>query len=445
MGAEWTSLTLREAGVELLDCVHKTPPSASSGYPYVAIPQMKNGHIALAGVRRISRDDFRKWTSKTKPRAWDVVVSRRCNPGETALVPPGLECALGQNLVLLRSDGTDIFPPFLRWLLRSPTWWEQVGKFINVGAVFDSLKCADIPNFSLLIPPLPEQKAIAHILGSLDDKIEVNRRMNETLEAIAGAIFKSWFVDFDPVRAKAEGRQPEGLDAETAALFPGSFEDSELGKIPRGWKCSPLSEHIKPLRGLSYKGKFLSEYGFPLHNLNSIYEGGGYKDSGIKHYLGEYKDRHVVHPGDLIVANTEQGFDHLLIGYPAIVPRRLGEQGLFTHHLYRLEIDASSPTTSDFLYHLLLSHRLRSLVIGFTNGTTVNALPIDGLQMPSFVLPCDELILLFDQVARSFRDRAEQNTTENHDLGQTRDALLPKLLSGELRVKDAEKFIEGAA
>jgi type I restriction enzyme S subunit len=89
-------------------------------------------------------------------------------------------------------------------LVRGPHWWEQVSRFLNVGAVFDSLRCADIPQFELLVPPLSDQKAIAHILGTLDDKIELNRRMSETLEAMARALFKSWFVDFDPVRAKAE-------------------------------------------------------------------------------------------------------------------------------------------------------------------------------------------------------------------------------------------------
>src|SRR5206468_9695132 len=100
-----------------------------------------------------------------------------------------------QNFVLLRSDGTKVFPPFLRWLVRSPNWWEQVNRFINVGAVFDSLKCADIPNFKLPLPPLAEQKAIAAVLGALDDKIELNRRMNATLETIVQSIFKSWFAD----------------------------------------------------------------------------------------------------------------------------------------------------------------------------------------------------------------------------------------------------------
>ena len=161
MGA-WPILSLREAGVSLIDCEHKTPPPAELGYPYIAIPQVKQGRIDLADVRLISEKHFIDWTRKAKPEAHDVILSRRCNPGETAFVPPGLECALGQNLVLLRADGSKVTPEFLRWLVRGPEWWEQTGKFINVGAVFDSLRCADVPNFELSIPTLSEQRAIAH-------------------------------------------------------------------------------------------------------------------------------------------------------------------------------------------------------------------------------------------------------------------------------------------
>ncbi len=198
MAGEWERPSLREAGVTLIDCDHRTPPAADSGYPYVAIPQLKEGRIVLNDVRRISAEHFTEWTRKAKPQHHDVILSRRCNPGETAYVPAGLECALGQNLVLLRANGKKLFPPFLRWLVRGTDWWEQVGTFINVGAVFDSLKCADIPNFRMPLPPLAEQKAIAAVLGALDDKIELNRRMNATLEAMARALFQSWFIDFDP-------------------------------------------------------------------------------------------------------------------------------------------------------------------------------------------------------------------------------------------------------
>ena len=122
---------------------------------------------------------------------------------------------------------------------------------MNVGAVFDSLTCAEIPNFRLPIPPINEQRVIAAVLGALDDKIELNRRMNATLEAMARALFQSWFVDFDPVRAKLDGRQPTGLDPATAALFPNEFEDSELGPIPKGWEVRSLDQIATYLNGLA--------------------------------------------------------------------------------------------------------------------------------------------------------------------------------------------------
>ncbi|MFM8394258.1 MAG: restriction endonuclease subunit S, partial [Acidobacteriota bacterium] len=205
--SEWRKMTLQQAGVSLIDCDHRTPPAAETGYPYIAIPQLKQGRLDLGSVRKISLEHYLDWTRKAKPQPYDVVLSRRCNPGETAYIPPGLTCALGQNLVLLRADGAKIYPPFLRWLVRGPHWWNQIGKYINVGAVFDSLKCADIPNIEVPIPSLTEQRAIARILGDLDDKIELNRQINQTLEQIAQAIFKSWFVDFEPVKAKIEAKQ----------------------------------------------------------------------------------------------------------------------------------------------------------------------------------------------------------------------------------------------
>src|SRR5438067_2344400 len=177
MASQRRVLSLREAGVSLIDCEHRTPPASSNGtgYPYIAIPQLKQGRLDLSDVRRISREHFAEWTRKAKPQPNDEILSRRCNPGETAVVPENIDCALGQNLVLLRADNAKMFPPFLRWLVRGPDWWEQIGKFLNVGAVFDSLRCADIPNFHLPIPPISEQRAIASVLGGLDDKIELNR------------------------------------------------------------------------------------------------------------------------------------------------------------------------------------------------------------------------------------------------------------------------------
>jgi type I restriction enzyme S subunit len=293
----------------------------------------------------------------------------------------------------------------------------------------------------VLVPPLSEQRAIAHILGTLDDKIELNRRMNETLEAMARALFKSWFVDFDPVRANAEGRDP-GLPKRLADHLTDRVADSELGEIPEVWEVQTMSEHVDAVKGVSYKGSGLADSGMPLHNLNSVYEGGGYKYEGIKYYNGEFAERHIVHPGDVIVANTEQGHDRLLIGYAAVVPRVFGEAGIASHHIYRLRPKHQSPLTAAYLCHLLNSPQMHDRVSGYANGTTVNMLPIDGVQKPKFILPPTPLVQAFDKLATQDESRREELVVESGTLATLRDALLHKLISGEIRVKNAERFVE---
>ena len=258
--------------------------------------------------------------------------------------------------------------------------------------------------------------------------------MNETLEAMARAFFKSWFVDFDPVRSKIEGRKPFGVDADTAALFPDSFQDSPLGKIPKGWSLTTLGKHVDSTRGLSYTGSGLSDSGVPLHNLNSVNEGGGSKYEGIKYYVGEYEERHKVQAGEIIVTNTEQGFDFLLIGFPAMIPRRFGPWGIFSHHLYRVRLQPSSPLRTQFLYWLLMSDKVRAQIIACTNGTTVNMLPPDGLVRPHFALPPEGLINHFEQLSLPLTERIETNNEESRTIAAIRDACLPKLISGEVRV-----------
>jgi type I restriction enzyme S subunit len=245
--ADWREMSLQDAGVILIDCVHATPKAVAQGYPYVAIPQMKNGRVAFDSARKISHSDFIEWTKKARPQLHDVILSRRTNPGVTATFGEQIDFALGQNLVLLRADRSYVIPEFLRWLAVSPAWWGQIEKFNNVGAIFDSLKCADVPRFELPIPPKDDQKTISGLLAALADKIDLNRQMNDTLEAIARAVFKDWFVDFGPTRAKMEGRAPY-LAPKIWSLFPELLDED--GK-PKGWIERPLDQIASFLNGLA--------------------------------------------------------------------------------------------------------------------------------------------------------------------------------------------------
>ena len=306
----------------------------------------------------------------------------------------------------------------------------------NAGSGVPTLNRNHIHPLPVKVPDVPEQRTIAHILGTLDDKIELNQRMNKTLEAMARTLFKSWFVDFVPVRAKMEGRRQRGeslpgLTADLYDLFPDQLVDSELGDIPEGWEVKALSECIDSARGLSYKGSGLASTGIPMHNLNSIYENGGYKEDGIKYYNGDFQVRHVTKPGDILVANTEQGHDRLLIGFAAIVPKHLGDQGLFSHHLFRIRPNRSSNLSADFVCQLLNTQSMHGTVSGYATGTTVNMLPVDALRIPDIVVPPTRLVKWYSRIAEATRERQSSLVTECRKLAAQRDLLLPRLMLGE--------------
>ena len=322
------------------------------------------------------------------------------------------------------------------------------------------LNSEELRALDIQLPPEAEQRAIAHILGSLDDKIELNRRMNETLEEMTRALFKSWFIYFDPVHAKAALRNCnpnlspldwtveraraylDGMDPSIAALFPDRFVDSELGEIPEGWEGGKFGDHISSTRGLSYKGAGLcrGNEGLPMHNLNSIFEGGGYKNDGIKYYKGEYREKHLLKPGNLIVTNTEQGFDRLLIGYAAIVPERFGPVGLYSHHIYRIDTKPKSFLTPHYLVHLFNSPFYHHWISGFSNGTTINMLSMDAFEIPLLVVPPSELIRAFTILAQDIHAQFQSNLGQSRTLAALRDTLLPKLISGEVRIPEAERL-----
>ena len=425
MAGEWKRTSLREAGVTLIDCDHRTPPAADSGYPYVAIPQLKEGRLALADARRILPEHFADWTRKAKPQHHDVILSRRCNPGETAFVPAGLECALGQNLVLLRSDGTKVFPPFLRWLLNGPDWWEQVGTFINVGAIFNSLKCADIPNFKMRLPPLAEQNAIAAVLGALDDKIELNRRMNATLEAMARALFQSWFVDFDPVRAKLDGRSPAALDPATAALFPDTFRDSEAGHIPKGWTLQPVGEVVDCVGG-----------GTPSTAEPKYWEGGTHywttpKDfSSLQAPILLDTDRKLTDAGiakissGLLPAGTLLLSSRAPVGYLAIAAMPVAiNQGF-------IAMKCNERASNFFMLNWCQTNMAE--IESRATGTTFAEISKQNFRPIRVVLPPKELMAAFTAKVAPLYDQITANLQQSRTLATLRDTLLPKLLSGEL-------------
>ena len=413
---------------------------------------LKGGRFSLIRSQNIYNDGFRHdglafitqhqatALNNVEVRSDDVLlnitgdsVARACQ-----VAPDVLPARVNQHVAIIRPDSRKLSARFLRYFLVHPKLQAMLLSWAGSGGTRNALTKSMIESFRVYAPAdVAEQRAIGYILGTLDDKIELNRRMNATLEAMARALFTSWFVDFDHVRAKMEGRDT-GLPKDIADMFPDRLVDSELGEIPEGWPVESLADHFEAVKGVSYKGSGLGGGGVPLHNLNSVHEGGGYKYEGIKFYSGEYADRHRVRSGDVIVANTEQGHDRLLIGYAAIVPVSFGTDGIASHHIYRLRSRRVSWLSTRFLLFLLNSPRMHDLVSGYANGTTVNMLPLDGVQRPPVAVPPRALVETFDVVASCSEHRREQTVRESRTLTDLRNTLLPKLVSGELRVNALE-------
>jgi type I restriction enzyme, S subunit len=433
MGSEWKVHTLQEAGVTLIDCDHRTPPASTTGYPYVAIPQMQDGHLNLNDARKITYEHFIEWTKKARPKIYDVVLSRRCNPGETAFVASNADFALGQNLVLLRASGKIIYPPFLRWLTRGEEWWGQINKFRNVGAVFDSLKCADVPKFELTIPPINEQRAIAHILGTLDDKIELNRKMNETLEAMARAMFKAWFVDFEPVRAKMEGRWKRGdslpgLPAHLYELFPDRLVDSELGEIPEGWTLSTIEKEVVVCGGAT-----------PSTMEPDFWENGHHcwatpKDlSSLRFPVLLETERKITDAGltkissGLLPIGTVLLSSRAPIGYLAIaeVPTAIN-QGFIA-----MKCNGFLPSE----YVLLWCRENLDVIHSKANGSTFQEISKGNFRPIPIIIPSKSLLTSYKKSVGVIHRLIVMIEKQSRTLSKVRDQLLPKLISGELCVE----------
>ena len=305
-----------------------------------------------------------------------------------------------------------------------------------------SLRAIKIP-----LPPLSEQHAIAHILGTLDDKIELNRQMNKTLESIAQALFKSWFVDFDPVRARMEGRQPYDMDAETAALFPDSFDDSALGEIPRGWrtgKVSDVSEVTDFVANGSFESlrknvQYLNDPDYAIL-VRLVDFNNGWRGNYV--YVSEpafsFLKKSSLELDDVVIANV--GAPGTVFKVPNLGrPMTLGPNAVVVRPKEFIGI------SKQYLYYHFLSlegqQKLQSIISGSAqpkfNKTDMRALDI--------IIPSREALIHFDNLTKAIWAYQSIIHNESGTLVNIRDLLLPKLLSGEIRVKDAEKSVEARA
>jgi len=405
------------------------------GTPIITVEHLGENRILHSDIPRVSEED-RERLSKYTLLKGDIVFSRVGSVDRRALVRDEEDGWLFSGRCLrVRPNQSMIDPGYLSYFFGLPTFKEYI-RAIAVGATMPSLNTKILSDVSIYYPPLPEQRAIAHILGTLDDKIELNRRMNETLEAMARSIFKSWFVDFDPVRAKAEGRDT-GLPEEIADLFPDSFEETELGEVPKGWRIGTLGDIADVIDCLHSKKPERIESGKPLLQLCNIRDD-GLIDMEDTYYFSEsdyqkWISRIEASFGDCVITNV--GRVGAVAQLPEYMEAALGRNmtAIRCHHEYYY------PT---YLIELLLSDYMKGEIsLKTDNGTVMSALNVKNIPKLSLVLPPKKILQAFEFTASTSRRKMEANHQQSLLLKTLRNSLLPKLMSGEIRgITDFTKY-----
>jgi type I restriction enzyme, S subunit len=353
-----------------------------------------------------------------------------------------LPARVNQHVAILRPNPTELDPRYLRYYLVSPSMQQYMLAIAGAGATRNALTKGMIESFEVPVPStIEEQRAIGHILGMFDDKIESNRRMSEKLETIARTVFKSWFYDFEPVRAKANGELPEaishrlGLSSEVLALFPDRFQISELGEIPIGWEATQLGSLCSRVAmgpfGSDIKTSNFQNEGVPVirgGNLRS-----GFLDAKFV-FVSEAKADELrnanARPEDIVI--THRG----TLGQIGIIPRRSRfPRYVVSQSQMVLTVDRGK-STPRFVYEFLRSFNGQQLLLANTSQVGVPAIarPTTSVKSLPVAAPPKEIAIAFETLVEPLFDKITLATHESDTLALIRDSLLPKLLSGKLPV-----------
>ena len=363
----------------IVDCPHSTAKNEGQGIPLVRTPNIGKGRLVLTGIHRVSESVYQQRIERAIPQAGDLILAREAPVGNVALIMPGQRVCLGQRVVLIRPKKEHANPAFLTYYLLSDEVQHRLKNNAN-GAVVAHLNMNEIRNLEIDLPEISVQKRIAGVLSSLDDKITLNNRINHNLEEQAQALYKSWFVDFEPFKG-------------------GKFVDSELGMIPEGWHVGTLSELLEVRYGKDHKA--LKDGNTP------VFGSGG---------LMRYAER------------------ALYNGESVLIPRKgtLNNVMYFNGPFWTVDtmfytVEQSSNVIK-YCHLFLLTQDLASM----NAGSAVPSMTTDILNNLPLLIPSSQVLEAFNRVISSIYEARSQREKESNSLSQSRDTVLPQLMSGAL-------------
>ncbi len=437
MVGEWSTVNIEEVALKIamgpFGSDIKTDNFVPAGVPVIRGGNLTSGRFHGAEFVFLTEEKADQ-LANANAFPGDLVFTHRGTLGQVGLIPakPFTRYVVSQSQMLLRCNPRAADPRFIYYFFKSESG--QHALLMNTsqtGVPAISRPTTSLKSIRLSLPPLPEQRAIAHILGTLDDKIELNRRMNETLEAMAQAIFKSWFVDFDPVRAKVE-RRDTGLPKEIADLFPDSFEESEMGEIPRGWEAQRFADTV------------------------DIIGGGTPKTSGAEYWDGDIPWFSVVDApsnSDVWVVDTakkitrkgvENSSTRILPVGTTIISAR-GTVGRIALVAVPMAMNQScyglrGKTETHGFFTYFATRELVARLQQHAHGSVFDTITRDTLASVSLASPSIALIEAFEARVGPILERIRMGLLGSRSLAALRDVLLPKLISGELRIATTNAY-----
>jgi type I restriction enzyme, S subunit len=417
---EWKYITLGELAEKIIDNRGKTPPIVNHGFELLevnAILEKQRTPDYSRVTKFVDEETFNNWFRTGNISEEDILIPTVGTIGNVSFSKLS-RGAIAQNLIAFRTNKEKAEPLLIYYLLKAPCYKTQILK-LDIGGVQPSIKVPHLLDLEICLSSLSEQRAIAAVLSSLDDKIELLCEQNKTLESVARVIYREWFVKFK---------------------FPGAtgkMVDSELGEIPDGWRIFKLEEIVDTVNGYSYKGSELKEKSEDaLVTLKSFDRSGGFQVRGFKPFIGTPKPEQEVRLGDLVVAHTDLTQDAEVLGNSAFIFDDGGYRKMYiTMDLVKI-IPRNPNITKGFFYYLMSMHSFKKHCVGYANGTTVLHLSKRAIPEYEIALPEDLLLVKeFSKIANVATRKIINNFSQIQTLSFLRDTLLPKLIRGEVRVK----------
>jgi type I restriction enzyme S subunit len=421
----WLIKPLDEVMEAIIDYRGKTPQKTDCGIPLITAKIVKNGRIETP-EEFIAESQYSSWMVRGLPRAGDVVVTTEAPLGEIAQLDDS-NVALAQRIVTLRGKEGVLNNDYLLYLMQSSYVQDQLESRAS-GSTVKGIKQSELRKILLPIPPEDEQVEIAKHLKALDKKVEVNRQINQSLEQMAQAIFKYWFIDFDPVRARMVGRQPEGMDAATSALFPSMLVEVEpsIGMMPQGWEAISLYDTAAYVNGAAFKANDFSTdgSGLPIIKIAELKQG---VTAQTKFTEKDFQPKYSIDSGDVCYSwsgSPETSLD---------VFRWLGGPGWLNQHIFKLV--CSSQKQKVFAYYLLKHMRPILVQTAMDKQTTgLGHVTVADMKRIKVVYPDSAALEMFYEKVKPLYEQCELLEKQCSALEQLRNSLLPKLLSGEVVV-----------